>query len=191
MEAIIKHVQKRRVPANLAVVISSRSDARGLRIAERLGVDTEVVESRGFSGTRKEYDRKVMAALRRHGVTRRDGLVCLAGFMRIIGPECVKRYKHRMLNIHPALLPSFRGIDAQKQALEYGAKVSGCTVHLVDEGTDTGPVVAQSVVQIREDDTEESLSKRILAREHKIYPYTVELFARGKIQVKGRRVCVG
>ena len=114
-------------------------------------------------------------------------LVCLAGFMRIISPEFVKKYKNRIINIHPALLPSFPGLDSQKQALDYGAKYSGCTVHFVDAGMDTGPVIIQSIVKVRENDTEESLSKRILKEEHKIYPEAVNLFARKKSKLSGRK----
>lgn len=125
--------------------------------------------------------------IRRHT---KNGLVCLAGFMRIISPEFVKKYKNRIINIHPALLPAFPGLDSQKQALEYGAKYSGCTVHFVDAGMDSGPVIIQAVVKVKENDTEESLSKRILKEEHKIYPKAVNLFARKKIKVLGRRTII-
>ena len=187
MESILKSIKKKKIPINPAVVISNKQDAKGLKIAEKLGVNIEVVESKGFKGNRAEYDKQIISVLTKYGVTPRNGLVCLAGFMRIISPEFVKKYKNRIINIHPALLPSFPGLDAQKQALEYGAKYSGCTVHFVDAGMDTGPVIIQSVVKVKEIDTEKSLSKRILKEEHKIYPEAVNLFARKKIKVIGRR----
>ncbi|MBA4458575.1 MAG: phosphoribosylglycinamide formyltransferase [Nitrosopumilus sp.] len=187
MESILKSIKKKKIPINPAVVISNKQDAKGLKIAHKLGVAIEVVESKEFKGNRAEYDKKVISVLTKYGVTPRNGLVCLAGFMRIISPEFVKKYKNRIINIHPALLPAFPGLDAQKQALEYGAKYSGCTVHFVDAGMDTGPVIIQSVVKIKENDTEKSLSKRILKEEHRIYPEAVNLFARKKIKVIGRR----
>ncbi|RMW39050.1 MAG: phosphoribosylglycinamide formyltransferase [Nitrosopumilus sp.] len=187
MESILKSIKKKKIPINPAVVISNKPDAKGLKIAQKLGVNIEVVESKGFKGSRAEYDKQIISVLTKYGVTPRNGLVCLAGFMRIISPEFVKKYKNRIINIHPALLPSFPGLDAQKQALEYGAKFSGCTVHFVDAGMDTGPVIIQSVVKVKENDTEKSLSKRILKEEHRIYPEAVNLFARKKIKVIGRR----
>jgi phosphoribosylglycinamide formyltransferase-1 len=129
----------------------------------------------------------VISILTKYGVTQKNGLVCLAGFMRIISPEFVKKYKNRIINIHPALLPAFPGLDSQKQALEYGAKYSGCTVHFVDAGMDTGPVIIQAIVKVKENDTVESLSKKILKEEHRIYPEAVNLFARKKIKVTKRR----
>ena len=190
MESILKAIKKKKIPINPAVVISNKPDAKGLRIAQKLGVDVEVVESKGFKGSRAEYDKQIISVLTKYGVTPKNGLVCLAGFMRIISPEFVKKYKNRIINIHPALLPSFPGLDAQKQALEYGAKFSGCTVHFVDAGMDTGPVIIQSVVKVKENDTEETLSKRILKEEHRIYPEAVNLFARKKIKVSGRRTVI-
>ena len=168
MESILKAIKKKNIPIIPAVVISNKPDAKGLRIAEKLGVKTEIVQSKGFDGTRWDYDKKIIATLKKHGVTQSNGLVCLAGFMRIISPEFVKKYKNKIINIHPALLPAFPGLDSQKQALEYGTKFSGCTVHFVDAGMDTGPIIIQAVVKIKEDDTEESLAKRILKEEHKI-----------------------
>ncbi len=190
MESILKAIKKKRIPINPAVVISNKPDAKGLKIAQKLGVSIEVVESKGFKGSRAEYDKQIISVLTKYGVTPKNGLVCLAGFMRIISPEFVKKYKNRIINIHPALLPSFPGLDAQKQALEYGAKYSGCTVHFVDAGMDTGPVIIQSVVKVKENDTEKSLSKRILKEEHRIYPEAVNLFARKKIKVSGRRTII-
>jgi phosphoribosylglycinamide formyltransferase-1 len=190
MESILKAIKKKKIPINPAIVISNKHDAKGLKIAEKLGVKVEVFESKGFKGSRKEYDEEVISILTKYGVTSKNGLVCLAGFMRIISPEFVKKYKNRIINIHPALLPSFPGLDSQKQALEYGAKYSGCTVHFVDSGMDTGPIIIQAIVKVKENDTEKTLSKRILKEEHRIYPEAVNLFARKKIKVSGRRTII-
>jgi len=191
MEAILKTIRKKKIPANPAVVISNKPDAKGLRIAKKLGVKTEVVDSQDFKGDRVEYDKKIIKVLEKYGVTPENGLVCLAGFMRIISPEFIRKYKNRIMNIHPALLPAYPGLYAQKQALEGGAKYSGCTVHFADEKVDHGPIILQSVVKIKDDDTEQSLSKRILAQEHKIYPEAVRLFALGKLKVAGKRTKLG
>ena len=190
MESILKSIKKKKIPINPAVVISNKPNAKGLKIAKKLGINTEIIESKNFKGSRVQYDKKVIAALTKHGVTPRNGLVCLAGFMRIISPQFVKKYKNRMINIHPALLPAFPGLDSQKQALEHGAKYSGCTVHFVDSGMDTGPIIIQAVVKVKENDSVKSLSKRILKEEHKIYPEAVNLFARKKIRVLGRRTII-
>jgi len=190
MESILKAIKKKKIPIKPAIVISNKQDAKGLKIAQKLGVPIEIIESKGFKGTRAEYDKKIISILTKYGVTPKNGLVCLAGFMRIISPEFVKKYKNKIINIHPALLPAFPGLDSQKQALDYGAKVSGCSVHFVDSGMDTGPVIIQAVVKVNEKDTEESLSKRILKEEHRIYPEAVNLFARKKIKVSGRRTII-
>jgi len=187
MEAILKSIKKKKIPINPAIVISNKPDAKGLRIAQKLGVKTEVIESKGFKGSRVEYDKKIITVLTKNGVTPKNGLVCLAGFMRIISPEFVKKYKNKMINIHPALLPSFPGLDAQKQAVMYGAKFSGCTVHFVDSGVDTGPIILQKMVKVLDSDSEETLSKRILAKEHQAYPEAVRLFAENKIKISGRK----
>ena len=187
MESILKSIKKKKIPIKPTVVISNKPDAKGLKIAKKLGVNVEVIESKGFKGTRWQYDKKVISILTKYGVTQKNGLVCLAGFMRIISPEFVKKYKNRIINIHPALLPAFPGLDSQKQALEYGAKYSGCTVHFVDAGMDTGPVIIQAIVKVKENDTVESLSKKILKEEHRIYPEAVNLFARKKVKVTKRR----
>ena len=187
MEAILKAIKKKKIPVNPAVVISNKPDAKGLNIAKKLGVKTEVVDSQDFKGERSEYDKKIITILEKYNVTPENGLVCLAGFMRIISPEFIRKYKNRIMNIHPALLPAYPGLHAQRQALEGGAKYSGCTVHFADEKVDHGPIILQSVVKVKDDDTEESLSKRILAQEHKIYPEAVRLFALGKLKVVGKR----
>ena len=188
MEAILKAIEKQKIPIKPSVVISNKSNARGLGIATKLGVKTEIIESKNFKGSRADYDKKIISVLTKNGVTQKNGIVCLAGFMRIISPYFIKKYKNRILNIHPALLPAYPGLDAQKNALESGARYTGCTVHLVDEGIDSGPILLQAVVKVNENDTEEKLSKRILSKEHKIYPQAVNLLARKKFRVLGRRI---
>jgi len=143
MESILKSIKRKKIPINPTVVISNKPNAKGLKIAKKLGINIEIIESKGFKGSRWQYDKKVIAALTKHGVTPRNGLVCLAGFMRIISQEFIKKYKNRIINIHPALLPAFPGLNSQKQALEHGAKYSGCTVHFVDTGMDTGPIISK------------------------------------------------
>ena len=187
MESILKSIKTKKIPINPSVVISNNSNAEGLKIAKKLGINIEVIESKNFKGNRTEYDKKIMDTLSDYGVTPRNGLVCLAGFMRIISPGFVKKYKNKIINIHPALLPAFPGLNSQKQALDYGAKYSGCSVHFVDAGMDTGPVIIQAVVEIKEKDTEKSLSKKILKEEHRIYPEAVNLIAREKIKISGRK----
>jgi phosphoribosylglycinamide formyltransferase-1 len=187
MESILKSIKTKKIPINPAVVISNNSNAEGLKIARELGINIEVIESKNFKGSRTEYDKKIMSTLSDYGVTPRNGLVCLAGFMRIISPGFVKKYKNKIINIHPALLPAFPGLNSQKQALDYGAKYSGCSVHFVDAGMDTGPVIIQAIVEIKEKDTEKSLSKKILKEEHRIYPEAINLIARKKIKISGRK----
>ena len=190
MEAILAAVRAGRIPnVKPCIVISNKPDAPGLKTAsEKYGVPTKVVPADGQKGW--DYDKRLVAALEGAGVTVTDGLVCLAGFMRIISPEFVRHYKMRILNIHPALLPSFPGLHAQKQAVDYGVKVSGCTVHFVDAGVDSGPVILQKTVPVMQGDTEETLSARILEQEHQAYPEAVRLFAEGRLKVEGRSVRV-
>ncbi len=188
MESILKAIKKKKIPINPAVVISNKPNAKGLAIAKKMGVQIEIVDSSKYKGKRLQYDKKIISTLKKYKVTPSNGLVCLAGFMRIISPYFIKEYKNKILNIHPALLPAFPGLDAQKQAIEFGSKFSGCTVHFVDEGVDTGPIIIQEVVKISNNDTEKSLSKKILVKEHVIYPKAVELFAKKKISIKGRKV---
>ncbi len=187
MEAILKAIKRKKIPIKPTIVISNRPDAKGLKIAQRLGVKTEVIESKGFRGSRLEYDKKIISVLIKNGVTQKNGLVCLAGFMRIISPDFVKKYKNKIINIHPALLPSFSGLDAQKQAVKHGSKYSGCTVHFVDSVVDSGPIILQKIVKVLDDDTEETLAKRILEKEHQAYPEAVRLFAENKIKISGRK----
>ena len=190
MEAILKSIKKKKIPINPKVVISNKPDAKGLKIAQKLGIETEVIESTGLKGNRWEYDKKIVSVLTKYGVTPKNGLICLAGFMRIISPQFIRKYKNRIMNIHPALLPSFPGLHAQQQAIKYGAKYSGCTVHFVDDGVDTGPVIIQAVVEVKDNDTEKTLSKRILKKEHLMYPEAVRLFAEKKIRISGRKTII-
>lgn len=190
MESILKAIKRKKIPINPSIVISNKPDAMGLKIAEKLGVKTSVIQSKGFKGSRWEYDKQIIAELKKHGVTPRNSLVCLAGFMRIISPEFVKAYKNKIINIHPALLPAFPGLDAQRQAIEYGSKYSGCTVHFVDSGIDTGPIILQDIVKINHKDTEKSLAAKILAKEHKIYPEAVRLIAEKRVKISGRKTII-
>ena len=190
MEAILKSIKKNLLPVNPSVVISNKPDAKGLKIAQKLGVKTEVVESKGIKGPSWDYDKKIVSVLEKYDVTPKNGLVCLAGFMRIMSPEFITHFKTRVMNIHPAILPSFPGLHSQRQAIEYGVRYSGCTVHFADEGVDTGPIIIQAVVKVKDDDTEETLAKRILAKEHKIYPEAVKLFAQGRIKAVGRKAII-
>ena len=161
----------------------------GLIVAiEKFKVPSIVVSSNGTKGW--DYDKRIVSVMHQYGVTPESGLICLAGFMRIISAEFVRQYKMRIMNIHPALLPSFPGLHAQKQAIEYGVKVSGCTVHFVDEGIDSGPILLQKAVPVLDGDTEETLSSKILKEEHKLYAESVRLFAEGKIIVNGRKVSI-
>jgi len=187
MESILKSIKKNKIPINPAVVISNKPNARGLIIAKKLGISTEIIESSGLKGNRWKYDKKIIDVLKKYNVTPKNGLICLAGFMRIISPQFVRKYRNRMMNIHPALLPAYPGLDAQKQAIDNGAKYSGCTVHFVDDKVDSGHIILQAVVKVKNNDTENTLSKRILKQEHKIYPEAVKLFAKRKIKIIGKR----
>ena len=148
MEAILKTIKNKKIPIKPAIVISNSSNARGLKIAKKLGVETEIIVSKGFKGNRWDYDKKIITVLQKHGVTPKNGIVCLAGFMRIISPQFIRKYKNKILNMHPALLPAFPGLNAQKQAIEYGSKYSGCTVHFVDDGVDTGPKLSNLLLKL-------------------------------------------
>ena len=187
MEAILKTIKRKKFPINPSIVISNNPNAKGLKIAQKFGVKIAVIESKGFKGKREDYDKKIISVLAKNGVTQKNGLVCLAGFMRIISPEFVKKYKNKIINIHPALLPSYPGLDAQKQAIEGGVKYSGCTVHFVDSGVDSGPIILQKIVKVLDDDTEASLSKRILKKEHQAYPEAVKLIAENRIKIIGHK----
>jgi len=191
MEAILKKIEDGTLKnVKACVAISNKRDVRALDIAKQHRVNALFIDDEGKKGASWDYDKKIVECLQDHGVTPENGLVCLAGFMRILSKEFVQRYKWRIMNIHPALLPSFLGLNAQKQTVEYGVKISGCTVHFVDEGVDTGPIIIQAAVEVRDDDTPDSLAARILEYEHKIYPEAVRLFSEGKLSIEGRRVKV-
>ena len=181
-EAIADDVAAGRINAEIAVVLSNRADALGLERARQRGLPAVVLPSKGLE--REAYDRQVVAALREKQVD----LVCLAGFMRVLSPYLVREFRDRILNIHPGLLPAFSGLEAQRQALEYGVKVSGCTVHFVDEFVDHGPIILQACVPVLADDTPETLSARILREEHRIYSEAINLVLNDRIRVEGRHV---
>jgi len=174
----------------VSVVISNKPGAPALEVASKHKVPGIVIDDKGFPKTSWEYDQKTIAALKSYGVGPQVGLVLLAGYFRIISPEFVTMYDRRIMNIHPALLPAYPGLEAQKQALDHGAKITGCTVHFVDKGVDTGPIILQAPVPIQDDDTVETLSSRILREEHRLYPEAVRLFTEGKLVVKERRALV-
>ncbi len=180
--AIADSIAAGRLNAEIAVVISNRPDAPGIVLARERGLNAQILASKGLD--REVYDRQLVAELRANQVD----LVCLAGYMRILSGYFIREFPQRILNIHPSLLPAFPGLDAQHQAIEHGVRVSGCTVHFVDEGLDSGPIVQQAVVPVLDDDTAESLSARILKEEHRIYSEAIALVLSGKYRIEGRRV---
>ena len=191
LEAILDAVDRKVIAkGQVKVVISNKPGVLALEIAGKHEVPGIVVDDRGFPKKSWEYDQKTIAALRSYGVGPKDGLILLAGYFRILSPEFVTLYERRIMNVHPALLPAYPGLEAQKQALEYGAKTTGCTIHFVDKGVDMGPIILQGPVPIRDDDTLETLSARILREEHRLYPEAVRLFTEGKLVVKDRRVMI-
>jgi phosphoribosylglycinamide formyltransferase-1 len=183
LQSILDACAQGLVPAQVAVVISNLPSAKALDRAREAGVRAISLPHQ-LSPSREAYDEQLVSLLREHGVE----LVCLAGFMRLITPVLLHAFENRILNIHPALLPSFPGLHAVRQALKAGVKISGCTVHVVDEGTDTGPIVVQAAVPVLEGDDEESLAARILVQEHRCYPWAIRLWAEGRVAVEGRRV---
>lgn len=183
MLAIIKAVENGEIPnAKVSVVISDKPNAAGIEKAKSCGIETLIIEREGLN--REEHDEKILTELRKRKVE----VVCLAGYMRLLSKKFIEAYPNRIVNIHPSLLPAFPGLDAQKQAIEYGVKVSGCTVHFVDEKLDHGPIILQKAVEVKDDDTPESLSARILEQEHKIYVEALKLIAENKIEIRGRKV---
>lgn len=168
------------------VVISNNPQARGIAVAKQFNIATEILSPSGLRGW--SYDKRLVSLLEKYDVSPSNGLVCLAGYMRVLSPEFVAKYKMRIINVHPSLLPAFPGLHAQKQALEYGVKVSGCTIHFVDEKVDSGSILLQRSVRVLDSDSEEILSKRILAQEHKLYPQAIRLIAERKVTLKGRKV---
>ncbi len=189
LQAIIDAIEAGALHATMAVVLSNKKDAQALERARKHGAPDVFLDPKPFAGrtdSREAYDQAILEVLRQYDVE----LVLLAGYMKIVTPVLVKAYEKRMMNIHPALLPSFPGLDVQKKALEWGVKIAGCTVHFVTEGVDEGPIIIQAAVPILDGDTPETLAERILKEEHKIYPKAVQLFAEGRLKVEGRRVIV-
>ena len=185
LQAIIDSVKKGYIPARIAIVVSDNKDAFALKRAAKAGIETLVLNPKDF-GTRETFDKEVIKNLRKQEV----GLVVLAGYMRLLSGHFIKEYEGRIMNIHPALLPSFKGTHGIKDALEYGVKVTGPTVHFVDEKLDHGAIILQEAVEVKDDDTEESLLERVHKEEHKIYPEAVKLFVEGKLKINGRRVVI-
>ena len=185
-EAIAKNVASGKIPnARIAVVISNRTDAGGLEVARKLGLEALVIPSKGKA--REDHDREVVAALQNHNVD----LVCLAGYMRLLSPWFVKQFPRRILNIHPSLLPAFPGLEAQEQAFAYGVRVSGCTVHFVDEELDHGAIIVQKAIPVFDTDDEKSLAARILEQEHIAYSEAINIVLAGSFEVVGRRLVRG
>ncbi|MCH7928577.1 MAG: phosphoribosylglycinamide formyltransferase [Candidatus Dadabacteria bacterium] len=169
----------------IALVISNKPDVYAIKRAQSNNIPVEIINNKNFE-IREEFERQLIKSLDSRGIE----LIVLAGFMRVLTPLFVRHYKNRIINIHPALLPSFPGVDAAKQALEYGVKYSGCTVHFVDDGVDTGPIILQAIVSIEDSDTEQTLLERIHKEEHRVFPEAVRLFCEGKIKIEGRRVII-
>jgi phosphoribosylglycinamide formyltransferase-1 len=183
-EAISNSISRRKLDAEIAIVISNRANAGGLEIARERGIPMRVIASAGMD--REQYDQLLVDELRTHEVD----LVCLAGFMRLLSAGFVRAFPNRVLNIHPSLLPAFPGLDAQRQALDHGVKITGCTVHLVDEFLDSGPIVIQAAVPVLDTDTVQTLSARILTQEHLIYSKAIGYFVDGRVTLEGRRVMI-
>jgi phosphoribosylglycinamide formyltransferase 1 len=181
-EAIADSVARGEIEASIAVAISNRPEARGVAIARERGIHAVVIPSKGVD--REAYDRSLIQELQKYQVD----LICLAGYMRLLSATFVREFRNRILNIHPSLLPAFPGLDAQHQALTYGVKLSGCTVHFVDEYLDAGPVILQAAVAVQDDDNEETLSRRILQEEHRIYSQAIRIVLGGNYRIEGRRV---
>ena len=181
-EAIAGNVAAGNIPADIAIVISNRPEARGLDVARQRGLPAVCIPSKGLD--RSVYDAMLVEELHKHAVD----LVCLAGYMRLLSAGFIREFPGRVLNIHPSLLPSFPGLDAQHQALEHGVRVSGCTVHFVDEYLDAGPIILQAAVPVLDDDTVETLSERILHEEHRIYSEAIRMVLSGNLRIEGRRV---
>ena len=183
LQSIIDNIEKGSLKAVIKIVISNKPDAFGITRAKKHGIPFVVLKNGDFK-SKEDFDSELIKILKDNSVD----LIVLAGFMRIISPAFLKAFEQKIMNIHPALLPSFPGLHGQRQAFDYGVKFSGCTVHFVDEGVDTGPIIIQSVVPVLDDDTEETLAARILKEEHKIYPQAIQFFANGKIEIIGRKV---
>ena len=185
LQAIIEAIEEGKIEGEIKVVISDNPDAYALKRAKQHNIETQYINFKKFK-KREDYDKEIIKSLKEKKID----LVVLAGYMRILSPYFIRTYKNKIINIHPALLPSFSGLHAQGQAVKYGVKVSGCTVHFVDEGVDSGPIVLQRALEVKDDDTEESLAERILKEEHQIYPQAIQLFSQGRLMIKGRRVFI-
>src|SRR5665648_34360 len=185
LQAFIEAIEEGKIAGEIKVVMSDNPDAYALKRAQQYHIDTRYVDFKEFKN-REDYDKEIIKILKEKKIE----LVVLAGYMRILSPYFIRSYKNKIINIHPALLPSFPGLHAQRQTLEYGAKVSGCTVHFVDEGVDSGPIILQKAVEVSDDDTEESLAEKILKEEHQIYPRAIQLFSESRLMIKGRRVFI-
>jgi len=185
LQAIIEAIEEGKIAGEIKVVISDNPDAYALKRAQQYHIDTRFIHFKEFKN-REDYDKEIIKTLKEKKID----LVVLAGYMRILSPYFIRTYKNKIINIHPALLPSFPGLHAQRQTLEYGAKVSGCTVHFVDEGVDSGPIILQKAVEVSDDDTEESLAEKILKEEHQIFPQAIQLFSESRLMIKGRRVFI-
>jgi len=184
LQAIIDASEAGRIDARVVTVVSDTAQAYALERARQHGIDTAFIDP-SLHRTREAFDAAVLDLMQKSKVE----LVCLAGYMRLLSSSFIEAYANRIMNIHPALLPAFPGLHAQRKTVQYGSKFSGCTVHFVDEGIDTGPIIIQAVVPVLDDDTEETLSARILVSEHQIYPRAIQLFAEGRLEIRGRRVC--
>ncbi|MFP4020319.1 MAG: phosphoribosylglycinamide formyltransferase [Halanaerobium sp.] len=182
-QSIIDSIKSGDIAAEVKLLISDRQDAGALKRAEREEIENLFINPSHFE-TKADYEKELIGLLKNAGVE----LVVLAGYMRILSPVFVKEFKNQIINIHPSLLPAFKGLDAQKQAVDYGVKYSGCTVHFVDQGMDTGPIIKQAVVEVEADDSADDLAKRILKEEHRIYPEAVKLIAEGRVKIEGRKV---
>jgi phosphoribosylglycinamide formyltransferase-1 len=185
LQALIDNIEAGKLKVSLELVISDKPEAYALQRCKRHGIESLVVERKNFP-SRRAFEEELIKRLRDKGVE----LVVLAGFMRILSPLFVNAFRNRVINIHPSLIPSFQGLNAQRQAVEFGSKFSGCTVHIVDESVDAGPIIIQAVVPLLEEETEESLSEKILTYEHRILPQAVQWFAENRVRIEGRRVSV-
>jgi phosphoribosylglycinamide formyltransferase-1 len=185
LQAIMDACREGKIPAQVVVVISDNKSAFALKRAQKVGIPAIYLDPKSFNRM-QEYEQTIVSVLKNYRVE----LICLAGYMRLVGKTILDAFPDKIMNIHPALLPAFPGLHGQRQAVEYGVRFSGCTVHFVDEGCDTGPVILQAVVPVSETDTEETLAGRILEQEHRIYPEAIKLFAEGRLKIEGRRVFI-
>jgi phosphoribosylglycinamide formyltransferase-1 len=186
LQAIIEAIEAGKIEGKICIVISDNPpDAYAIKRAKKYNIKTQYINYKEFNN-REEYDKKIISLLKEKDCD----LVVLAGYMKILTPYFINAYKNKIMNIHPALLPSFPGLHVQKKAIDHGVKVSGCTVHFVNEELDSGPIIIQQVVEVKDDDTEESLAERILREEHRIYPRAIQLFSEGKLIIKGRRIFI-